>query len=79
MIYGGVVTRSRNGNKAHVERKVGDCWQWQATAQCSKGNSCGFNHVLSASGNGVSKPVFSKENKKEPVTIFNSHVARGTA
>ena len=26
----GVVTRSRKENKANVERKVGDCWQWQA-------------------------------------------------
>ena len=31
MIHGGVVTRSRNDNKANVERKVRDCWQWQAT------------------------------------------------
>ena len=28
MIYLGVMTLSRKGNKVHVERKVGDCWQW---------------------------------------------------
>ena len=51
MIHG-VVTRSRKDNKANVERKVGDCWQWQATGQCSKGDSCGFHHGVRASGNG---------------------------
>ena len=44
MLDRGAVTRSRKGNKANVERKVGDSWQWRATGQCSKGNSCGFNH-----------------------------------
>ena len=48
----GVVTRSRKENKANVERKVGDCWQWQATGQCSEGDSCGFHHGVRASGNG---------------------------
>ena len=48
----GEVTRSRKENKANVERKVGDCWQWQATGQCSKGDSCGFHYGVRASGNG---------------------------
>ena len=52
MIHGGVVTRSRKDNKANVERKVRDCWQWQATGQRSKGDSCGFHHGVRASGNG---------------------------
>ena len=51
MIHG-VVTRSRKDNKANVERKVGDCCQWQATVQCSEGDSCGFHHGVRASGNG---------------------------
>ena len=38
-IHGGEVTRSREDNKANVERKVGDCWQWQATGQCCKGET----------------------------------------
>ena len=52
MIHGGVVTRSRKENKANVERKVGGCWQWQATGHCSNGDSCGFHHGVRASGNG---------------------------
>ena len=51
MIHGGVA-QSRKENKANVERKVGDCWQWQATGQCSKGDSCGFHHGVRACGNG---------------------------
>ena len=51
MIHG-VVTRSRKEIKANVERKVRDCWQWQATGQCSKGDSCGFHHGVRACGNG---------------------------
>ena len=52
MIHGGVVTRSRKDHKANVEREVGDFWQWQATGQCSKGDSCGFHYRVRASGNG---------------------------
>ena len=61
----GVVTRSRKENKANVERKVGDCWQWQATGQCSKGDSCGFHHGVRASGNG-SELLKQKERTSSP-------------
>ena len=30
------VTKSHKGKKAYVERKVGDCYHWKATGQCSK-------------------------------------------
>ena len=50
MIHG-VMTRSRKEIKANVERKVGHCWQRQATGQCSEGDSCGFHHGVRASGN----------------------------
>ena len=65
MIHGGVVTRSRKDNRANVERKVGDCWQWQATGQCSKGDSCGFHHGVGASGNG-SELLKQKERTSSP-------------
>ena len=61
----GVVTRSRKNNKANVERKVGDCWQWQATGQCSEGDSCGFHHGTRASGNG-SELLKQKERTSSP-------------
>ena len=64
MIHG-VVTRSRKDNKANVERKVGDCWQWQATGQFSKGDSCGFHHGVRASGN-ASELLKQKERTSSP-------------
>ena len=36
----GAVTKSQKGKKAFVERKVGQCFQWKAHGQCSKGDSC---------------------------------------
>ena len=47
---------ARNGNvetsavvknqrvKQHEQRSLGDCWQWNANGQCSKGDSCSFRH-----------------------------------
>ena len=40
----GSVTKSQKGRKACVERKVGECHQWRAIGQCSKGDSCSFSH-----------------------------------
>ena len=40
----GVVTKSQKGRKVSVERKVGECCQWKAIGQCSKGDSCSFSH-----------------------------------
>ena len=40
----GAVTKSQEGRKASVERKVGECYQWKASGQCSKGDSCSFSH-----------------------------------
>ena len=47
----GSVTKSQKGNKAYVERKVGECFQWKAHGQCSTGDPCSFCHDLLASGN----------------------------
>ena len=38
------VTKNQKGKKAYVERKVGECYQWRAKGQCSKGGSCSFRH-----------------------------------
>ena len=35
---------SHEGRKVSVERKVGECYQWRAVGQCSKGGSCSFSH-----------------------------------
>ena len=46
----GAVTKSQQWRKASVERKLGECSQWKAIGQCSKGDSCSFSHD-SVSGN----------------------------
>ena len=40
----GYWSRVRKGTDVSAERKVGECFQWKANGQCSKGNSCCFNH-----------------------------------
>ena len=51
----GAVTKSQKGKKACVERKVRECYQWKATRQCSKRDSCSFIHDP-ASGNRGESP-----------------------
>ena len=40
----GMVTKSQKGKKACVERKVGECYQWNANGQCSRGDSKSFGY-----------------------------------
>ena len=32
------------GTKQRGQRTIGDCWQWEADGQCSKGDNCRFRH-----------------------------------
>ena len=32
------------GTKQRGQRIIGDCWQWKANGQCSKGDNCTFRH-----------------------------------
>ena len=34
------------GTKQREQRSLGDCWQWKANGQCSKGDNCSFRHDL---------------------------------
>ena len=34
------------GTKQRVQRTLGDCWQWKANGQCSKGDNCSFRHDI---------------------------------
>ena len=47
----GSVTKSQKGKEAYVEMKVGECFQWKAHGQCSRGDSCNFSHDPRAPGN----------------------------
>ena len=45
------ISHQESRKKAYVQRKVGECFQWKAHGQCSKGDSCSFSHDTIASGN----------------------------
>ena len=34
------------GTKQREQRSPGDCWQWKANGQCSKGENCSFRHDM---------------------------------
>ena len=34
------------GTKQRGQRTLGDCWQWKAKGQCSKGDNCSFRHDI---------------------------------
>ena len=34
------------GTKQRGQRILGDCWQWEANGQCSKGDTCSFRHDI---------------------------------
>ena len=34
------------GTKQCGQRILGDCWQWEANGQCSKGDKCSFRHDI---------------------------------
>ena len=34
------------GTKQREQRTLGNCWQWKANGQCSKGDNCRFRHDI---------------------------------
>ena len=34
------------GTKQRGQRSLGNCWQWEANGQCSKGDNCSFRHDI---------------------------------
>ena len=38
------------GTKQREQRSLGDCWQWKANGQCSKGDHCSFRHDVNKRG-----------------------------
>ena len=42
--YEGNAVGQESGTKQRGQRILGDCWQWEANGQCSKGDICSFRH-----------------------------------
>ena len=40
----GVLVKTRKGKNVSVEKEQGDCYQWKAKGQCTKGNARNFRH-----------------------------------
>ena len=40
----------RKSLKEREQRTLGDCWQWKANGQCSKGDNCSFRHDINKRG-----------------------------
>ena len=40
------VVVKNQGTKQRVQRILGDCWQWKANGQSSRGDSCSFRHDI---------------------------------
>ena len=36
------------GTKQRGQTILGDCWQWEANGQCSKGHNCSFRHDVTS-------------------------------
>ena len=34
------------GQNKRGQRILGDCWQWKANGQCSRGDNCSFRHDI---------------------------------
>ena len=44
------VVVKNQGTKQRVQRILGDCWQWKANGQCSRGDNCSFRHAINIRG-----------------------------
>ena len=42
IIVKGVLVMSQKGRNVSAERRVGECFQWKANGQCSRGDCCSF-------------------------------------
>ena len=58
------------GTKQRVQRILGDCGQWEANGQCSKGDNCSFRHDPNKSGkmtqSNPSPTSFMRQNERKP-------------
>ena len=54
------------GTKQRVQRKLGDCWQWETNGQCVQGNNCSFRHDMSKRGKSSPQNSFMQQSERKP-------------
>ena len=56
------------GTKQRNQRTLGDCWQWESSGQCSRGDNCSSRHDINKRGkmtqSNPSPNSFMQQNKK---------------
>ena len=60
----GVLLKTQKGKNASVERKSGECYEWQAKGRCSRGDACSFRH---GKGRG----------QQAQIVLFDRKISRG--
>ena len=46
------------GTKPREHKTLGDCWQWKANGQCSKGDNCSFRHDINERAKNNTAEIF---------------------
>ena len=58
------------GTTQRVQRILGECWQWEANGQCSRGDNCSFRHDINKRGKMTQLLILSchrmREMRREP-------------
>ena len=58
------------GTKHRGQRTLGDCWEWEANGQCSKGDNCSFRHDMNKRGksspSNPSPNSFMRQSERKP-------------
>ena len=55
------------GQKQGEQRTFGDCWQWKANGQCSKGDNCSFRHFLNKRAKSTQPNPFPRSSTQQNV------------
>ena len=55
--------------KQREQRSLGDCWQWKANGQCSKGDNCSFRPDMNKRAKSTQSNPFSRFSLQQSVTL----------
>ena len=53
------------GTKQREQRTLGNCWQWKANGQCSKGDNCSFRHDMNKRAKSTQPGPFSRSSTRQ--------------
>ena len=68
---------NKKGRNVSAKRKVGECFQWKANGQCSRGDSCRFYHgshsgQRAPSSSSTSRAPTQTDGRKQPLQMWQS-------